>query len=119
MLHRIAWTEAARPRAANDDDDDDGNEGDEENGGGGEGGLSTSTATPALKETVNEQGETVSLEDNRCDLIWEGVLLERAFKNFKPKSCPTDAAAKDAFGPKLASRWDIAKNWKPQEEELF
>ena len=61
----------------------------------------------------------VSLEDNECWLVWEGQLRDRAFSNFKPKSCPTDSSAKEVLGAKLAGYWDQAKNWKPEEEELF
>ncbi|KZS86996.1 PRP3-domain-containing protein [Sistotremastrum niveocremeum HHB9708] len=116
MLNRIHWTEAARPRGESPSDL-------LEASPSGE--ASTSTPGPssapadAPTQTVNEAGETVSLEDNRCDCIWEGVIVERNFKNFKPKSCPNDVAAREAFGSKLSSRWDVAKNWKPQEEELF
>ena len=61
----------------------------------------------------------MSLEDNKCWLIWEGQLRDRAFNNFKPRSCPTDSTAKEVLGSKLAGYWDQAKNWKPEEEELF
>ena len=107
MLHRIAWTEAARPRGGEDveiegDDDDEGADG-------------------KVKERADAttNGEGPSLEDNACYLVWEGLLRERAFSNFKPRSCPTDGAAKEALGQKLAGYWDMTKNWKPEEEELF
>ena len=109
MLHRMQWTEAARPRGA-EDVEIEGDEDEEAPGiivGKGKG-----------KEVVTDEG-IVSLEDNRCDLVWEGQIADRAFRNFKPKSCPTDASAKEALGMKLSSHWDTAKNWKPQEEELF
>ena len=107
MLHRIAWTEPARERGGEDVE----LEGDEE----GEGGKGKGKAVAS--ESV-EHGQ-LSLEDNHCWLIWEGQLRDRAYNNFKPKSCPTDAAAKEVLGEKLAGYWDQAKNWKPEEEELF
>ncbi|KAJ8473895.1 hypothetical protein ONZ51_g7576 [Trametes cubensis] len=107
MLHRIAWTEPARERGGEDVELG----GDEE----GEGGKGKGKAVAS--ESV-EHGQ-LSLEDNHCWLIWEGQLRDRAYNNFKPKSCPTDAAAKEVLGEKLAGYWDQAKNWKPEEEELF
>ena len=108
MLHRIAWTEQARERGGEDVEIDEGEEG--ENAGADKGKVRA--VTPA-------EGEGVSLEDNKCWLVWEGQLRDRAFSNFKPKSCPTDGAAKEVLGQKLAGYWDQAKNWKPEEEEFF
>ncbi|KZT66554.1 PRP3-domain-containing protein [Daedalea quercina L-15889] len=109
MLHRIAWTEPARERGNEDVELDEGGE--------AEGSLDKGKAR-AVSAGPSEEG-AVSLEDNQCWLIWEGQLRDRAFSNFKPKSCPTDAAAKEVLGQKLAGYWDQAKNWKPEEEELF
>lgn len=110
MLHRIAWTEAARPRGEEEVEIE---EGDGEEGTEGKG-------KERAGEVANPEGEGVtSLEDNACYLVWEGLLRERAFSSFKPRSCPTDGVAKEALGQKLAGYWDITKNWKPEEEELF
>ncbi|KAF8480413.1 pre-mRNA processing factor 3-domain-containing protein [Russula ochroleuca] len=105
MLHRIVWTEAARAR------------GEEEvalaedgEGGGGE-------ESRASKEPAGPSSGEVSLEGNRCDLVWEGPIRERGFTNFRPKSCPTDSAARDVLGTKLMSYWDMAKNYKREDEE--
>ncbi|KAL6305945.1 pre-mRNA processing factor 3-domain-containing protein [Sparassis latifolia] len=108
MLHRIAWTEAARERGNEEVELENGDE--EEGADKGKG--------KAVAQADGEEG-AVSLDDNECWLIWEGQLRDRAFSNFKPKSCPTDAAAKEVLGSKLAGYWDQAKNWKPEEEELF
>jgi len=108
---RMAWTEAARPRGA----DDVVLEGEEGNGEGEEAQANTSIA----KEREGEGNETVSLEDNQCWLVWEGLLKDRSFNSFKAKSCPTDGAAKELLGEKLRGYWDQAKNWKPEEEEVF
>ena len=112
MLVRIAWTEAARERGVEAVEIDEGEE--------GEGANETADDKGKSKAVVeDEDSEAVSLEDNKCWLIWEGQLRDRAFNNFKPKSCPTDSAAKEVLGEKLAGYWDQAKNWKPEEEELF
>ena len=108
MLHRIAWTEAARERGGEDVELEDGEDGAVEGKGKGK-----------AVTTEGEDGGPVSLEDNECWLVWEGQLRDRSFSNFKPKSCPTDGAAKEVLGQKLAGYWDQAKNWKPEEEELF
>lgn len=110
MLHRIQWTVAARARA----DDDVAT--DEEGGGEGEdGGRAKSRAfTPAA-----EDGAPVSLEDNKCELVWEGQIRDRVFSNFKPKSCPTDSAAKEVLGSKLAGYWDQTKNYRPPEDDIL
>lgn len=109
LLHRIAWTEAARPRGAGEVELEGPHSGDEMKGKDNEG--------PSGLE--GEAGAVVSLENNSCFLVWEGQLRDRAFSNFKPKSCPTDGAAKEALGEKLKGYWDQAKNWKPEEEDLF
>lgn len=105
MLRRIAWTEAARARGEEEvelaEDDE---------GGGGE-------ESRTGKEAAGPSSGEVSLEDNRCDLVWEGPIRERGFTNFRPRSCPTDSAARDALGTKLMSYWDIAKNFRPEDEE--
>jgi len=109
MMNRIAWTEAARPRGAEDvvleDDNPDGE----------------AESSNAVKTTViDEAGDgRASLEDNRCFLVWEGQLRDRVFNSFKGHSSPTDRDAKEILGEKLRGYWDQAKNWKPEEEELF
>ena len=118
MLHRIAWTEQARERGGDDVELE--GEGEEEANGEGANaeGKGKGKERAAEGEGEGEEG-VVSLEDNQCWLVWEGQLRDRAYSNFKPKSCPTDAAAKEVLGVKLAGYWDQAKNWKPEEEELF
>ncbi|KAJ7076104.1 pre-mRNA processing factor 3-domain-containing protein [Mycena belliarum] len=109
MTQRIAWTEAARPRGAEDvvlENADPDAEGGEGAGGSGKAGE----AAPA---------GPVSLEDNKCYLVWEGMLRDRSFSEFNARSCPTDGAAKELLGEKLKGYWDQAKNWKAEEEELL
>ncbi|KAK7046719.1 U4 u6 small nuclear ribonucleoprotein [Favolaschia claudopus] len=116
MMHRIAWTEAARPRGGEDvvlQTPD----GEDEGVGGGEGNAAASGSGGA---NANEEGAaTTSLEDNRCFLVWEGMLRDRSFSDFKARSCPTDREAKEMLGERLKGYWDQAKNWKAEEEELL
>ncbi|KAE9408530.1 PRP3-domain-containing protein [Gymnopus androsaceus JB14] len=102
MLVRMAWTEAARPRGDGDGD-----------------GEVAGPSTSVPKEVTGDGDQPSSLEDNQCWLVWEGLLKDRAFSGFKAKSCPTDGAAKELLGERLRGYWDQAKNWKPEEEELF
>lgn len=113
MMHRIAWTEAARPRGGEDveleDPDSD-----------VEGEVGTSSATGKGKGKADGEGGSVaSLEDNKCYLVWEGTLRDREYSGFKAKSCPTDRDAKEFLGERLKGYWDIAKSWKPEEEEVY
>ena len=106
MLHRIAWTEAARARGEEEVELAD-----------GEGGAEVVDESGGEKTAAGPSSGEVSLDGNRCDLVWEGPVRERAFTNFRPKSCPTDSAARDALGVKLMSYWDMAKNYKPEDDE--
>lgn len=109
MLHRIQWTEAARPRGvdevevANDPDGD----------------APMDTAPEPTKDPEEEEEKPISLDDNTCRLVWEGTLRDRSFNTFKPKSCPTDGMAKELLGEKLRGYWDLAKNWRGEEEDLI
>lgn len=119
MMYRIAWTEAARQRGGNIDDVEINDDDDDDNSNGGGEDKEKGKAVVTATASGEGDGMEVSLEDNQCWLIWEGQLRDRSFNNFKPKSCPTDGAAKEVLGQKLAGYWDQAKNWKPEEEELF
>ncbi|TFK22157.1 PRP3-domain-containing protein [Coprinopsis marcescibilis] len=114
MLNRIAWTEPARPRGGDEvelENPDSDVEGQDE--------ATSSNAKGKGKTTADEDEAGRSLEDNKCWLVWEGALRDRAFVGFKAKSCPTDRDAKEFLGEKLKGYWDMSKNWKPEEEELF
>jgi len=110
MLERMAWTEAARPRDAEDVEIDNGDSDEEGQGDDKDRGKAV---------TQDETGEPVSLEDNKCFIVWEGQLRDRAFSSFKPRSCPTDSSAKELLGARLSGYWDQAKNWRPEEVELL
>ncbi|KAB5592901.1 U4/U6 small nuclear ribonucleoprotein PRP3 [Ceratobasidium theobromae] len=91
MLVRVDWTQAAGARDADDD-------------------------APPPKDEHDEEGGPVSLENNRCDMVFEGPIRERTFQSFKPKRCPTDSMAKEALGIKAAPYWDTAKTFV---EEMY
>jgi U4/U6 small nuclear ribonucleoprotein PRP3 len=87
MLSRINWTEQARPL-------------EEEDKSGGE-----------------DEDEGGDLADNKCELIWEGEVPERTFKQFRARHAETDGAAKEWLTPKFEAMWDLAKRWQWQGEE--
>ncbi|KAI5888785.1 PRP3-domain-containing protein [Schizophyllum commune H4-8] len=104
MTERIDWTQAAQPRGAEDV------ELEGEDGG---------SAPPIASTSKEGEADAVGLENNACYLVWEGPVRERAFSGFKAKAAPTDMMAKETLGDKLKGYWDMAKNFKPEEEELF
>ncbi|KAF9564547.1 PRP3-domain-containing protein [Agrocybe pediades] len=115
MLHRIAWTEPARPRHGQEDVELENPDSDVE------GEVSNTVAGGSTKTPAGEGSseETKSLDDNKCYLIWEGALRDREFSAFKARTCPTDREAREVLGDRLKGYWDVAKNWKPEEEELY
>ena len=77
-MTRIAWSKAARledVELENPDSDVDGDAG-------------ASTFAVVAKGTATDGAR--SSEDNNCYLVWEGMLKDRAFNDFKAKSCPMD-----------------------------
>ena len=108
VMTRIAWSEAARPRGGEDvklenpDVEED---------------AEANTAAVGAKGTATDGPR--SSEDNKCCLVWGGMLKDWAFSNLKGKSCPMDRDAKELLCESLKGYWDMAKNWKAEEEELF
>ncbi|KAG5642603.1 hypothetical protein DXG03_002501 [Asterophora parasitica] len=116
LMHRMAWTEAARPRGAEDVELEDLNSDAESD-------VVRAKAKATLASgdgnVDGNSDDRPSLENNKCFLVWEGMLRDRAFSAFKGRSCPTDRDAKEVLGEKLKGYWEQAKNWRPEEEELF
>ncbi|EIW86284.1 PRP3-domain-containing protein [Coniophora puteana RWD-64-598 SS2] len=122
MLNRMAWTEAARPRGG-EAEIDEGDASDED----GDASADVPPAADDAKGKAKDEGEgkgeaedaSASLVDNACYMVWEGPVRERAFHQFRPRACGTDAGAKEALGSRLAGYWDMAKNWRPEDEEMY
>ncbi|KAF8067886.1 pre-mRNA processing factor 3-domain-containing protein [Lyophyllum atratum] len=110
LMHRVAWTEAARPRGAEDVELEDPTSDAE--------GDTPAKAVPTPPAEGAGDGRP-SLESNKCYLVWEGQLRDRVFSAFKGRSAPTDRDAKEVLGEKLKGYWDQAKNRRPEEEELY
>jgi U4/U6 small nuclear ribonucleoprotein PRP3 len=115
MLHRIGWTEPARSRVEEVELEDPNSDADGEEAERKTSDAAAAAAAAKGKERDTGEGEK-SLEANKCYLIWEGALRDREYNSFRAKSCPTDRDAKDFLGEKLKGYWDVAKNWKPEEE---
>jgi U4/U6 small nuclear ribonucleoprotein PRP3 len=55
--------------------------------------------------------------ENVCNLVWEGLVKQAAFRSFRFKSCPTEKSAREALGPKCEHFWDLTKNFVSGLEE--
>jgi U4/U6 small nuclear ribonucleoprotein PRP3 len=48
-------------------------------------------------------------KDNRCDLLWSGILAKRSFQGFKFQECATASTARKVLeGKGFAGYWDMA-----------
>ena len=109
LEHRIDWTQGARKR--DEEGNEEGEDGDQDDG------EDKAMASTSKSTAVDIDGNAVSLEDNRCDVLWQGLISEHAFNGFKTVRAPTDNLAREQLGAKLASYWDTAKNWKAPDED--
>ncbi|PPQ93764.1 hypothetical protein CVT25_008144 [Psilocybe cyanescens] len=125
MTQRIKWTERAGPKrggAAEDvelENPDSDAEGDGAANAADGGGANAAAAGGRGSGEGEGDAASKSLEDNKCYLIWEGALRDREFSSFKARSCPTDREAREMLGERMKGYWDVAKNWKAEEEDLF
>lgn len=90
MLNRIDWTEEVRVRE-------------------GDAPPPVPVSTESIGGPMDELAEPQSLADNYCTLVWEGQHRERMFREIRNANCPSEAAVKEALGPKLEGLWDVAK----------
>jgi len=98
LLNRIDWTEQARPLGEGDGDDED------EDADAG--------------DKTEENGDSPDMAENRCELIWEGEVQERTFKQFRARHSESDTSAKQWLTPKWEGMWDLAKRWVWNGEDL-
>jgi len=58
-------------------------------------------------------------KENKCSLIWEGIVSKPHFKNFKLEQCPTENSARNFLrAHSVEHYWDLAKNFRPITEEI-
>lgn len=103
LLSRIDWTEEARPLGEEEEDGDK-----DEDGDGGEPRGISGAAEPKPE----------NMEDNKCELIWEGEVPERAFRQFRARHAESDTKGKEWLTPKYEGMWDLAKKWQWAGEDL-
>jgi U4/U6 small nuclear ribonucleoprotein PRP3 len=59
---------------------------------------------------VDDKGELKDLSYNRCVLVFEGEVKQRAFRKWGSKICESDGEAKEILGKaRLDSLWALAK----------
>jgi U4/U6 small nuclear ribonucleoprotein PRP3 len=67
-------------------------------------------------EVDQATGDVPDRSANRCDLVWEGTVLKRAFKEFRGYRCPSDSVAKARLAQQgVAHYWTAARTFKPSE----
>lgn len=82
MLVRIDWTESARPLPGEED------------------------APPPVKE---EGAPEENMDENRCDLIWEGPLKDKSFNVFRPKNTESERSVREFLGESNQGYWDVSR----------
>ena len=85
MLVRIDWTESARPLAGEDED---------------------AAPPPTANKAEGEPEE--NMDDNRCDLIWEGPIQAKSFNVFRPKSTESERGVREFLGEANQGYWDVS-----------
>lgn len=90
MLNRVKWTENAIPtetqaeKQAND---------------------------PQWMKSMDDRGQLKDLSYNKCVLVFEGEVKQRAFRKWGSKMCESDGEAKEVLARnKLDSLWALAKS---------
>jgi hypothetical protein len=62
----------------------------------------------ASEDETQDQQQCLS-KDNRCDLLWRGVLPKRTFQGFKFQECRSAATARKLLEARgVAHYWDMA-----------
>ena len=89
MLYRIKWTENAAP-AANQ--------------------IEKQASDPEWMRSYDPDGKLKDLSNNKCSLVFEGEVKERAFRKWGSKICESDGEARQLLlRSKLDSLWAFAK----------
>ncbi|KAF2011854.1 PRP3-domain-containing protein [Aaosphaeria arxii CBS 175.79] len=90
MLQRIKWTENGKPTEIQEE---------------------KQAADPQWMKSVDEKGNLKDLSHNKCTLVFEGEVKQRAFRKWVAKMCETEGEAKELLGrSKMDSMWALAKS---------
>ena len=62
-----------------------------------------------LKKLTDDSDDEDSKPKNKCKLVWEGQVTERAFSKFDMKVCRTEAFAREHLARhNVPHYWDLA-----------
>ena len=65
--------------------------------------------TDILGGQSHENDEEILVSDNRCDLLWQGIVARRTFSGFRFQECRTSSSARRVLEAKgVAQYWDMA-----------
>jgi U4/U6 small nuclear ribonucleoprotein PRP3 len=89
LLNRVKWGDNAMPTEAQ---------------------MEKQAQDPQWLKNVDDKGELKDLSYNRCVLVFEGEVKQRAFRKWGSKICESDGEAKEILGKaRLDSLWALAK----------
>ncbi|KAH7119115.1 pre-mRNA processing factor 3-domain-containing protein [Dendryphion nanum] len=92
MLNRVKWTENGRPTEAQEEKQAD---------------------DPHWMRSLDDRGNLKDLSFNKCVLVFEGEVKQRAFRKWGSKMCDTEGEAKEILGrSKMDSLWALAKTFE-------
>lgn len=89
LLHRVKWNENAPPTETQE---------------------AKQAGDPQWMKCMDDNGELKDLSHNKCVLVFEGEVKQRAFRKWGSRMCGTDGEAKELLAKyKLDSLWALAK----------
>jgi U4/U6 small nuclear ribonucleoprotein PRP3 len=66
---------------------------------------------PQWMKSMDDHGQLKDLSYNKCVLVFEGEVKQRAFRKWGSKMCESDGEAKEVLARnKLDSLWALAKS---------
>lgn len=90
LLNRMKWTENTMPTEAQ---------------------MERQVSDPAWLKGVDESGHLRDLSGNKCVLVFEGEVKQRAYRKWGSKVCESEGEAREVLGRvRLDSLWALAKN---------
>ena len=70
---------------------------------------------PKWMQSLDDNGDVKGISHNRCTLIFEGELKQRAFRKWTQKICETDGEARAVLSrSKIDSMWGLALSTGPE-----
>ena len=95
----------------NSDSDSDGEADPDAEAEGGKGSAGGQQQHQAGAGAATMEAQTVNMEGNRCDLLWQGTLPKRSFTGFKFQQSQSEAAARKLMKSKgVGHYWDMVES---------